>query len=51
MGDSNDDEDSGGVDGDGFRGESMPEQTLLSPELDFAMAAALEGFPYRGLCF
>ena len=54
MGDSSGDEDGGGVDGDAFRGAlprpgGVPEQRLLSPDLGFAMAAALEGFSYRGL--
>ncbi|KAK1685340.1 hypothetical protein QYE76_046188 [Lolium multiflorum] len=53
-GSSSGDEDGGGdgsgVDGEAFRGTSpsggVPEQRLLSP--GFAMAAALEGFAYRG---
>ena len=45
MGDSNGDEDGGGVDGDGFRGAlprpgGVPEQRIMSPELGFAMALA-----------
>ncbi|KAK1669444.1 hypothetical protein QYE76_057603 [Lolium multiflorum] len=51
MGDSSVDEDGGGVDGEAFRGTSpsggVPEQTPV-PDLGFAMAAALEGFSYRG---
>jgi hypothetical protein len=40
MGDSNGDEDGGGVDGDGFRGAiprpgRVPEQRLLSPKTEF----------------
>ena len=61
MGDSSGDEDGGGVDGDGgdvdgeaFRGNfPVPavcrNRDFCPPDLGFAMAAALEGFSYRGL--
>ncbi|KAK1618289.1 hypothetical protein QYE76_023806 [Lolium multiflorum] len=52
MGDSSVDEDGGGVDGGAFRAlprpGGVPEQRLLSPDLGFAMAAALDGFSSRG---
>ena len=54
MGDSSGDEDGGGVDGDAFRGNfpvpaACRNRHFCPPNLGFAMAAALEGFPYRGL--
>ena len=60
MGDSSGDEDGGGVDGDGgdvdeeaFRGHfpvpaACRNRDSCPPDLGFAMAAALEGFSYRG---
>ena len=53
MGDSSVDEDGGGVDGEAFRGHfPVPAASRNSdscpPDLGFVMAAALEGFPYRG---
>ena len=54
MGDSSGDEDGGGVDGDAFRGHfpvraACRNRDFYPPNLGFAMAAALEGFSYRGL--
>jgi hypothetical protein len=54
MGDSNDDEDGGGVDGDAFRGHfpvptACRNRDFCPPNLGFVMAATLKGFPYRGL--
>ena len=53
MGDSSGDEDGGGVDGDAFRGHfpvpaACRNRDFCPPNLGFAMAAALEGFSYRG---
>ena len=53
MGDSSGDEDGGGVDGEAFRGHfPVPavcrNRDFCPPDLGFAMAAALEGFSYRG---
>ncbi|KAK1679822.1 hypothetical protein QYE76_040670 [Lolium multiflorum] len=58
MGDNNGDEDGGGVDGGAFRAlprpGGVPEQRLCSPDLGFAMAAALEvlvgGCTIHNLC-
>ncbi|KAK1604700.1 hypothetical protein QYE76_028373 [Lolium multiflorum] len=54
MGDNSGDEDGGGVDGDAFRGHfpvpaACRNRDSCPPNLGFAMAAALEGFSYRGL--
>ena len=54
IGDNSVDEDGGGVDGDAFRGHfPVPaagrNRDSCPPDLGFAMAAALEGFSYRGL--
>ena len=60
MGDSSGDEDGGGdgsgVDGEAFRGHfpvpaACRNRDSCPPDLGFAMAAALEGFSYRGLFF
>ncbi|KAK1683710.1 hypothetical protein QYE76_044558 [Lolium multiflorum] len=51
MGDSSGDEDGGGVDGEAFGGTSRPAACRTDscpPDLGFAMAAALDGFSYRG---
>ena len=53
MGDSSGDEDGGGVDGGAFRGHfpvpaACRNRDSCPPGLGFAMAAALEGFSYRG---
>ena len=53
MGDSSGDEDGGGVDGDAFRGHypvlaACRNRDFYPPDIGFAMAAALEGFSYRG---
>ena len=53
MGDSSIDEDGGGVDGEAFRGHfpvpaACRNRDSCPPDLGFAMAAALEGFSYRG---
>ena len=57
MGDSSGDEDGGGdgsgVDGEAFRGHfpvpaACRNRDSCPPDLGFAMAAALEGFSYRG---
>ena len=53
MGDSSVDEDGGGVDGEAFRGHfpvpaACRNRDSCPPDLGFAMAAALEGFSYRG---
>ena len=53
MGDSSVDEDGGGVDGEAFRGHfpvpaACRNRDSCPPNLGFAMAAALEGFSYRG---
>ncbi|KAK1626184.1 hypothetical protein QYE76_000499 [Lolium multiflorum] len=59
MGDSSVDEDGGGGDGEAFRGHfpvpaACRNRDSCPPDLGFAMAAALEGFSYRGFsvsCF
>ncbi|KAK1602584.1 hypothetical protein QYE76_037578 [Lolium multiflorum] len=53
MGDSSGDEDGGGVDGGAFRGHFLVPAVCRNrdscpPDLGFAMAAALDGFSYRG---
>ena len=53
MGDSSGDEDGGGVDGEAFRGHfpvpaACRNRDSCPPDLGFAMAAALDGFSYRG---
>ncbi|KAK1616130.1 hypothetical protein QYE76_021647 [Lolium multiflorum] len=51
MGDSSGDEDGGGVDGGALGALPRPaacRTETLSPDLGFAMAAALDGFSYRG---
>ncbi|KAK1686989.1 hypothetical protein QYE76_047837 [Lolium multiflorum] len=53
MGDSSVDGDGGGVDGGAFRGHfpvpaACQDRDSCPPDLGFAMAAALEGFSYRG---
>ena len=54
MGDNSGDEDGGGVDGGAFRGHFLVPAACRNRDscpldLGFAMAAALEGFLYRGL--